>query len=146
METKLKPIGVIRTPYTNKPPHQPEPDAEGEFYIELNPEFAEGLHKLESYTYVYVLFHLDRTTRPVKLLVTPPWAAGVQVGLFASRSPHRPNPIGLSIVRLKDIDGNRLDITGIDAMDRTPLLDIKPYVRSLDCKNDANDGWRHERR
>jgi tRNA-Thr(GGU) m(6)t(6)A37 methyltransferase TsaA len=146
METTLKPIGVIRTPYTQqKPPHQPDPNAEGEFRIEVYPEFAGGLYKLESFSHIYVLFHLDRTNRPVNLLVTPPKAGGVEVGLFASRSPNRPNPIGLSIVGLKAVDDNRLTITGIDAMDRTPLLDIKPYVGSLDCKDSANDGWRHKR-
>lgn len=142
MEIKLQSIGVIRTPYTADPPHQPDPEADGEFYLDLNPDLAAGLDKLESYKYLYVLFHLDRLDRPVRMTVTPPKSGGLEVGLFAGRSPARPNPIGLSAVRLKRIEGNRLFISGIDALDGTPLLDLKPYIRRLDCKDDADNGRR----
>ena len=144
MEITLKPIGRIRTPYQDQPPHQPDPEAEGEFYIELDPEWTEGLYRLEFCNYIYVLFFLDRPDKPVTLHATPPWAGGEEVGLFASRSPRRPNPIGLSTVKLKSIEGNRLIISGIDTLDNTPLLDIKPYVRRLDAKEDANNGWQDE--
>ena len=145
MEIAFKPIGRIRTPYTEKkPPHQPDPEAEGEFYIELNPDLVEGLDKLESFNYIHVLFHLDRPDRPVTLRAKPPMARGMEVGLFASRSPRRPNAIGLSAVRLKGIEGNRLHISGIDVLDETPLLDIKPYSPRVDVKSDANNGWLDE--
>jgi len=65
----------------------------------------------------------------------------LEIGLFASRSPQRPNPIGLSIVRVKEINGNEITISGIDAYNGTPLLDIKPYIQFLDSKEDANNGW-----
>jgi tRNA-Thr(GGU) m(6)t(6)A37 methyltransferase TsaA len=144
MDMQLKSIGRIRTPYHENPPHQPDPDAEGDFYIDLDPTFEDGLYKLASSRYIYVLFYFDRQDKTVALRVKPPWADGVEVGLFASRSPHRPNPIGLSIVRLKQIDGARLYISGIDVLDNTPLLDIKPYVKGLDNKDNANRGWQDE--
>ena len=144
MDIQFKPIGWIRTPYQKAPPHQPEPDADGEFYIDLNPDLVEGLYKLESFNYIYVLFFLDRPDKPVSMRAKPPTAGGREVGLFASRSPRRPNAIGLSSVRLKKIEGSRLHISGIDVLDNTPLLDIKPYVNGLDNKTGANRGWRDE--
>jgi len=75
------------------------------------------------------------------MLVTPPWANGKQVGVFASRSPVRPNSIGISVVLVKRIDNNEIFISGLDAYDGTPLLDIKPYINDLDVKYDANYGW-----
>jgi len=73
--------------------------------------------------------------------VSPPWAGGKQVGVFASRSPVRPNPVGLSIVRIKKIAGNKIYTSGLDVFDNTPLLDIKPYIKGLDNKDDADYGW-----
>ena len=143
MDLTFKPIGRIRTPYTDaRPPHQPDPSADGDFYIDLDPAYQDGLFELDTFTYIYVLFYLDRPSKPAGMRAKPPRAGGREVGLFASRSPHRPNPIGLSAVRLKKIEGTRLHISGIDALDNTPLLDIKPYVRDLDIKEDSNLGWR----
>jgi tRNA (adenine37-N6)-methyltransferase len=142
MDIVFKPIGWIHTPYQDAPPHQPEPDADGEFYIDLNPDLVEGLYELE--TFKYVLFYLDRPDKPVSMRAKPPMAGGREVGLFASRSPRRPNAIGLSIVWLKKIEGARLYISGIDVLDNTPLLDIKPYIKGLDAKDGANRGWRDE--
>jgi len=73
--------------------------------------------------------------------VSPPWAGGKQVGVFASRSPVRPNPVGLSIVRIKKIAGNKIYTSGLDVFDNPPLLDIKPYIKGLDNKDDADYGW-----
>jgi len=75
------------------------------------------------------------------MTVSPPWTPDTKVGLFASRSPARPNPIGISIVRVKKITGNEIITSGLDVFDNTPLLDIKPYIKDLDSKNDANYGW-----
>ena len=142
MDITLKSIGTIYTPYASvNTPHQPIPDAPGEFWISLQPEYAAGLADLTKYRYVYVLFYMDQVPGPAKMLVSPPWAGGIEVGLFASRSPQRPNPIGLSIVEVKEITGNEITISGIDVYNGTPLLDIKPYIKSLDIKPDANDGW-----
>ena len=144
MDILFHPIGWIHTPYQSSPPFQPDPEAEGEFYIELNPELEEGLYKLELCRYIIVLFYLDRPDKPVTLKVKPPRGKGIEVGLFASRSPRRPNPIGISAVKLKSIEKNRLNISGIDVLDGTPLLDIKPYVKRLDIKEDSNNGWLDE--
>ncbi len=141
MDIVFHPIGWIHTPYHDSVPHQPDPDAQGDFYIDLNPEYVEGLYKLEYSQYIYVFFHIDRLKQKVSMRAKPPMAGGLEVGLFASRSPRRPNPIGLSAVRLKSIEGNRLNISGIDTLDNTPLLDIKPYVKRLDIKEDSNNGW-----
>jgi len=73
--------------------------------------------------------------------MSPSWANGIVTGVFASRSPLRPNPIGLSVVRVKDIQDNVIHTSGLDVFDGTPLLDIKPYIKDLDVKTDANYGW-----
>lgn len=142
MKIELKAIGTIHTPYIPSLPIPPQPvkDAPGEFWISLNPEFVEGLSELSSFRYITILYYLDKVTDP-KLKINPPFASELEVGIFASRSPLRPNPIGLSVVELKGIEGNEILISGIDVFNGTPLLDIKPYIRTIDIKNDANDGW-----
>ncbi|MHB1651704.1 MAG: tRNA (N6-threonylcarbamoyladenosine(37)-N6)-methyltransferase TrmO [Desulfitobacteriaceae bacterium] len=141
MDFTVHSIGSIHSPYFSlSTPHQPIKDAPGDFWITVDPEYLEALNRLESYKYIYVLYLLDKVDT-VEKKVTPAWAPELEVGLFASRSPNRPNPIGLSIVEIKEITGNEIVITGIDVYNGTPLLDIKPYVRALDRKEDANDGW-----
>ena len=134
-------IGTIRTPYLDSAPYQPVDSDDQEFYLELEPEYTAGLKDLDSFTYIYVLYFIDRLNTAPKMEVSPPWIAGQQVGLFASRSPVRPNPIGLSVVRVKKVIGNRVYTSGLDVFDGTPLLDIKPYINDLDSKCDANNGW-----
>lgn len=138
---ELHQIGTIRTPYTTEAPRQPVEEEEGDFRIILNHEYEEGLDKLETFRYMYVVYYLDRERPDMNLRVIPPHSEGLRVGLFASRSPHRPNPLGLSIVRVKKIVGNEILISGIDAYDNTPLLDIKPYMEKLDCKIGSGNGW-----
>ncbi len=138
---EFKQIGAIRTPYIDSAPYQPIDKAEGEFRIVLRPEYATGLANLDSFRYIYVLYLIDRLRRPAGMRESPAWAPGTNVGLFASRSPARPNPIGLSIVQLRAVSGNEVFTSGLDVFDKTPLLDIKPYVRDLDSKKDANYGW-----
>ncbi len=140
-EIVFKPIGRIHTPYREKAPYQPVEADEGEFWVELFPEYEEGLKDLDTFRYIYLLYYIDRLTRDVTLTVEPFWAGEIEVGLFASRSPLRPNPIGLSIVKILKIEGNRIVTTGLDVFDGTPLLDIKPYIKDLDSKKDANYGW-----
>jgi len=135
-------IGMIHTPYLAiNTPHQPIADAPGDFWITLNPEYTSALKTLNTFNYIYVLYHLDQATPPVELLTKSPWAPETEIGLFASRSPQRPNPVGLSIVKVKEINGNEITISGIDAYNGTSLLDIKPYIQFLDSKEDANNGW-----
>ena len=105
---------------------------------------ANNLYTLKKFNYIYLIFFADRITREPEMLVSPPWAKGKRVGVFASRSPVRPNPVGLSIVRIKNIVGNKVYTSGLDVFDKTPLLDIKPYIRDLDNKDSANYGWIEE--
>jgi tRNA-Thr(GGU) m(6)t(6)A37 methyltransferase TsaA len=138
---KLKQIGIIRTPYIDKAPYQPIDEDKGDFRIVLDSEYTEGLCALDSFRYVYVIYYIDRLRRSPSMTVSPSWAPGTKVGLFASRSPLRPNPIGISIVRVKKIANNEIFTSGLDVFDNTPLLDIKPYLKELDSKDDSNYGW-----
>lgn len=116
-------------------------DKEGDFYIELNPEFTEGLYLLEKLNYCYILFHIHKQKKPPRMHIFPPRGGGKEVGLFATRSPNRINPIGLTVTRIKRIEGNRIYTYGLDILNETPLIDIKPYIRDFDMKEDANLGW-----
>lgn len=141
---QFKQIGTIRTPYCNNAPYQPV-DAEGDdFSITIHRDYVDGLNDLSKFSYAYVLFYAHKAEGKAEMVVSPPWAKGKKVGLFSSRSPSRPNPIGLSVVRIKEIRENVVFISGIDVFDRTPLLDIKPYIKDLDSKSDANYGWLDE--
>lgn len=134
-------IGIIRTPYVDAAPYQPVTNDEGEFRIVIHPEYTEGLADLTTFRYIYVLYFIDRLARRPVMTETPSWTPDTRIGLFASRSPARPNPIGLSIVQLKKVTGNEVFTSGLDVFDNTPLLDIKPYIKDLDSKTDANYGW-----
>jgi tRNA-Thr(GGU) m(6)t(6)A37 methyltransferase TsaA len=138
----FKPIGVIHTPYQagRFAPSQPLEREEGEARIELEPEYAEALADLASFSHVILIYHLNHA-QGWKPKATPPWAKGKTVGLFASRSPHRPNPVGISIVELRKIESNVIFTSALDVFDHTPLIDIKPYIRDLDAKPQANQGW-----
>jgi tRNA-Thr(GGU) m(6)t(6)A37 methyltransferase TsaA len=137
----LKQIGVIRTPYTDNAPYQPLADDEGDFRIVVNSQYSDGLSELGRFHYIFVLYFLHRVSKKISMTVCPPWTPGREVGVFASRSPVRPNCLGLSIVRIKHIAGNQIVTSGLDVFDGTPLLDIKPYIKELDSKSDANFGW-----
>lgn len=138
---KLEQIGIIRTPYLKDAPYQPVDTDEKGFRLELSGRYVAGLKDLSKFNYIYVLFWADRVTGESENLMSPPWTEGKEVGIFASRSPARPNPIGLSIVRVKKIVANKVYTSGLDVFDKTPLLDIKPYIKDLDNKDDANYGW-----
>ncbi len=140
-ELILQRIGTIHTPYKENAPRQPAPGAEGDFYLELLPEFTAGLEGLEDFKYLIVLYYLHLSPQPTSLKVKPPWLASGEVGVFASRSPVRPSPLGMSVVELRRIEGNKVFTSPLDAFDGTPLVDLKPYVASIDVRSDANDGW-----
>ncbi len=136
----FQPIGTIRTPYIDKAPYQPYEDKLSRFEVEVYPEFEAGLNGLDSFRYLMLFFYMDRVKPSDKLMIDVSWA-GIRTGVFSTRSPERPNPIGFSIVKLLGREGNVLRISGIDAFDDTPLIDIKPYLLELDSKKDANNGW-----
>ncbi len=136
----LKAIGTIKTPYKESAPYQPV-EEEGEFSIEVYPEWEEGLKELNRFKYIYVIYMAHRVSKKPETIVSPPWTKGKRVGLFASRSPARPNPIALSVVEVVSVVKNKVRISALDAFDGTPLIDIKPYIAELDSKSDANYGW-----
>ncbi|SRR6056297_731656 len=137
---QFEPIGKINTPYKKREniPRQPDMDAEGEFILEINQSLQEGIKGLEKYDYLIVIFYLDKIAdKETHLIINPTYStSNKKRGLFATRTPNRPNKIGLSTVGLKYIEDNKIYITGIDAIDGTPILDIKPYYRSLDSKDE----------
>jgi len=141
MNIKLKQIGIIKTPYIDNAPYQPVDDEKNNFNIIIDNKFTEGLLHLEDFTYVYVIYYIDRLKEEISMHVSPPWINGKMVGIFASRAPNRPNSIGISIVKIKKIIKNEINISGIDVFNNTPLLDIKPYIKELDSKKDSNYGW-----
>lgn len=139
----FEPIGVARTPFDEKraAPRQP-PAARGvRGRIELFPGhgYEDALADLASFTHVWVLFVFDRA-HGWKPKVLPP-RARKKKGLFATRAPHRPNPIGMSAVRLVGVEGLVVHIESLDLLDGTPVLDLKPYVKYTDMVDDAGDGW-----
>jgi len=138
---KLKKIGKIRTPYIDTAPYQPVEEDQRVFKIVVDPQYLGSLYKLDKFRYIYVLYYIHLVSRDINDIVSPPWTDGAKVGAFASRSPLRPNLIGLSVVQLKKIEENNVFISSIDCFDGTPLLDIKPYIKDLDSKCDANYGW-----
>jgi tRNA-Thr(GGU) m(6)t(6)A37 methyltransferase TsaA len=138
-------IGRIHTPWKRRedcPKNARESDAA--CTIELDPRWIEGLKGLESASHVIVLYWMDQARRD--LVLQAPRHYREQCGTFALRSPVRPNPISLSVARLLRVEGNKLSIIGIDCLDGTPLLDIKPYFASTDSVPDASVGWHAARK
>jgi tRNA-Thr(GGU) m(6)t(6)A37 methyltransferase TsaA len=140
-ELRLKPIGVVRSPY-HEPggtPIQPAFGGGARGEVEVYEEYADGLDDLEGFEHIWLIFWLHRS-RPHRLKVVP-YRDTVERGVFATRAPSRPNPIGLSLVRLVGREGNRLQIEGLDLLDGTPLLDIKPYIPKIDARAGSKAGW-----
>lgn len=141
MEIKINPIGTIKTPYKTKDdcPIQPLYSASALGSVELFGEYEAGLKDIESFSHLYLLYALDRAGE-IKM-VRATFLDDEEHGVFASRHPARPNGIGLSIVRLVSKNGNVLTVEGVDMLDDTPLLDIKPYLPKYDIITSANEGW-----
>jgi tRNA-Thr(GGU) m(6)t(6)A37 methyltransferase TsaA len=137
-------IGRIRTPWQQRKDCPKNARESQEICtVEVDPRWADGLKDLETCSHVVVLYWMDKSPRDLVLQV--PGHYGVQRGTFALRSPARPNPIAMSVARLINIDGNRLEVVGIDCLDNTPLLDIKPYFASTDAVTDAVVSWHKAR-
>ena len=137
----LKVIGTVHSPF-RQPAGTPIQSAlaQGvEGSVEVFPEFVPGLQDLEGFERIWLLYWFDRTT--AARLVVKPFLDEHERGVFATRAPCRPNPIGLSCVRLLGLDGRRLRIQGVDVLDGTPLLDIKPYVPDFDVRTNTHTGW-----
>ncbi|MCK4716136.1 MAG: tRNA (N6-threonylcarbamoyladenosine(37)-N6)-methyltransferase TrmO [Candidatus Marinimicrobia bacterium] len=140
-EVKYKPIGVIHSPFKEPKgtPIQPAGARGINGTVEVFPEYAEGLKDIEGFSHIILIchFHLSRGWS----LEVKPFMDDQLHGLFATRAPARPNPIGISIVRLVRVEENILHIQDVDIVDGTPLLDIKPYIPEFDMRDVEKIGW-----
>ena len=138
---EYRPIGVIHSPFKDVrgTPIQPKAAEGARGVVEVYPEYAEGLKDLEGFSHVILLYHFH-LVKGYKLLVKPYMDDELR-GVFATRAPARPNPIGISVVKLSKIEGNLLHVENLDVVDGTPLLDIKPYVPEFDSFNAERIGW-----
>ncbi|HEX4008427.1 MAG TPA: tRNA (N6-threonylcarbamoyladenosine(37)-N6)-methyltransferase TrmO [Solirubrobacteraceae bacterium] len=136
-----RPIGVIRSPFTTPEgmPLQSVAAADVHGQIVLAPELAPAVADLDGFSHVHVVAHLHRGV-PGGLTVVP-FLDDTPRGVLATRSPRHPNPIGLSVVRLLAVDGATLEVAGLDLLDGTPVLDIKPYVPAFDAFEAERTGW-----
>ena len=139
----ISPIGVVHSPFKERvdAPRQPTAARGVPGSIELfsGHNFEQALEDIQSFNFIWVLFwfHLNTTWKPK---VSPP-RSGLRRGVFATRSPYRPNPIGMSVVELLKVEGLTLSVQSLDILDGTPVLDLKPYVPYVDSLPDATNGW-----
>jgi len=141
MEMLFKPIGTIHTPFSEQSgtPIQPAMSQGAAGRVVVLDEFAAGLSDLASFERIWLVYWFHRASPP-KLMVVP-YRDNVERGVFATRAPCRPNPIGISVVRLKQLSGSTLEVLDVDILDGTPLLDIKPYVPRFDSVESSDYGW-----
>ena len=140
---EFKSIGIIRSPFKKLKgmPIQPIGARGIKGKIELDEEYTEGLNDLEGFSHIILIYHLHLSKG--HSLAVKPFLDTEKRGIFATRAPKRPNPIGLSVVRLEKIDRNKIYISDVDIVDGTPLLDIKPYIPNFDKNKDdeVSIGW-----
>ena len=141
MKIHFQSIGIIHSPFTtlDQMPIQPTGAASQKGYIEIFPEYQDGLKDLEGFSHIILLYHFHKAPR-VDMTVTP-FLDKQPRGVFATRAPTRPNPIGLSIVRLVRIEALKIYLANVDILDGTPLLDINPYVPQFDQPDEVSIGW-----
>jgi tRNA-Thr(GGU) m(6)t(6)A37 methyltransferase TsaA len=142
-EFRMRPIAFARTPYTGTPqvPKGLGAEHRAEGVLEVLPEFEAGLQDVEGFSHLYVLWVFDRSGR-CELVGQPP-SDDRPHGVFATRSPYRPNPLGLTVVELLRREGARLHVRGVDMLDGTPVLDLKPYLSSVPAEQ-LRRGWLEE--
>ncbi len=144
MDIHLRAIGLIHSPFSDAvstPIQSARSQATG--WVEVFPEYAAGLQDIEAFSHLYLLYFLHEATKTQ--LTVEPFLDNQEHGVFATRHPFRPNHIGLSIVQLISRQENRLNISGVDMFDETPLLDIKPYVPDFDRRENVRAGWYEHR-
>jgi tRNA-Thr(GGU) m(6)t(6)A37 methyltransferase TsaA len=141
MDIRLRPIGVIHTPFEEPAgmPIQPRYADSAEGVVEVFEEFADGIADLDGFSHLHLIYLFHRSSG-WSLKVTP-FLDDQERGLFATRAPRRPNPVGLSVVRLVAVEGRRLRVQDVDILDGTPLLDIKPFNPALDNREACRVGW-----
>ncbi len=140
-ELTYRPIGIIHTGFRDKKETPIQgvfaKDAKGE--VEVFPEYAAGLKDIEDFSHIILIYHFHLSDG--YSLISKPFLEGEQHGIFSIRHFNRPNPIGLSVVRLESVIGNKLKISEVDIIDGTMLLDIKPFVPQFDHRDNAKSGW-----
>ena len=137
----LNPIGIIHTPY-KQPKHIPiqgifESDVEG--WLELEKKYQRGLKDLADFSHAILIYYFHLSNK--ESLIGKPFLEDREHGIFAIRSPHRPNHLGFSIVKIRRIEENKIYFSEVDILDETPLLDIKPYVKYFDSREEVKSGW-----
>ena len=144
-EIRYKPIGIIHSPFKEPrgTPIQPAGAQDIEGTVEIASEYVAGLKDIEGFSHIILIYHFHLSMG--YLLKAQPYMDEESRGVFATRAPSRPNPIGISIVRLVKVDGNMLHIKDVDMVDGTPLLDIKPYVPQFDTRKVEKIGWLEKR-
>jgi len=135
---QLKSIGIIHSPYKDRKESPPQ-GREEICWIEVSEQYAEGLKDIEGFSHLILLYWFHQGN-DYSLQVKTPWSSELH-GVFATRSPDRPNPVGFSVVELIEREGNKLKVKGLDALEGTPLLDIKPYLPPIDSKTKVRMGW-----
>ena len=137
----FQPIGFIYSPHKeiSKTPIQPVfcNDIEGRVVLET--EYADGLRGLEGFSHIYLFYYFHESKKVC--LQLKPYLMDQEQGIFATRAPHRPNKLGMSLVRLVNIKDNVLHVKDIDIIDGTPLFDIKPYIKRFDSRENVKSGW-----
>jgi tRNA-Thr(GGU) m(6)t(6)A37 methyltransferase TsaA len=141
MKITYTPIGTIHSPFhsLHGMPIQPASQSSATGHIELLPEYAPGLKDLQGFSHIILIYHLH-ASRGYSLVITP-FLDSDKHGVFATRAPRRPNPIGISVVELLKIENAFLYVANLDVLDGTPLLDIKPYVPPFDAPTEFRLGW-----
>jgi len=141
MKITYRPIGIIHSPFKEPKgtPIQPKAAKGIEGMIELFPEYQRGLKDIEGFSHIILIYHFHLSTK--YSLEVKPYMDDKLHGLFATRAPARPNPIGLSVVRLTEVKRNNLYIKDVDIVDGTPLLDIKPFVSEFNSEGIIKKGW-----
>ena len=140
-EIKLNPIGIIHTPYKESKgmPIQGKFEKGVTGRLELFTEYQDGLKDIEGFSHIILIYYFDRSKD--EKLIAKPFLEDETHGIFAIRSPHRPNHVGVSIVKLEKVEENIVTFSEVDILDGTPLLDIKPYVSHFDSRENVINGW-----
>jgi tRNA-Thr(GGU) m(6)t(6)A37 methyltransferase TsaA len=137
----ISPIGIIHSPYkqTKDIPIQGKFKPDITAYIELKDKYAPGLKDLDGFSHAIIIYYFHKSQK--EQIIGKPFLEDEEHGIFAIRSPHRPNHIGLSIVKIERIEENKLYFSEVDVLDQTPVLDIKPYVKHFDARDNVVSGW-----
>ncbi len=137
----MHPIGIIHSPYKESKdiPIQGTFNDKIEAWLELKDDYADGLRDLDTFSHAIIIYYFHRSHR--EEIEGSPFLEQNKHGIFAIRSPHRPNHIGFSVIKIRSIKANKVYFTEVDVLDGTPLLDIKPYVKYFDSRANVKSGW-----